>query len=65
MPAEKGREIYFEITAQGGVSKVTAIDPQTGTEVSVMGPANPAAREALKTAALRKLEYMLGKKKAP
>ena len=63
MPAKKGDEIYFEFIMQGGVLKATAIDPKTGTEVSVIGPANPTAREALKTAAARKLEFVLKKKR--
>ncbi|HVZ70474.1 MAG TPA: hypothetical protein VG891_13515 [Rhizomicrobium sp.] len=63
MPAKKGGEIYFEFTTQGSVLKATAIDPATGTEVSVVGPANPAARAALKTAAVRKLEFVLRKKR--
>lgn len=58
MPADKGDEIYFEFTMQGPVAKVTAIDPKTGTEVSVVGPASPGAREALKLTALRKLQFV-------
>jgi hypothetical protein len=58
MPAGKGDEIYFEFTMQGTVAKVTAIDPKTGTEVSVVGPASPSAREALKLTALRKLQFV-------
>jgi len=63
MPAQKGDEIYFEFTMQGNVLKATAIDPKSGTEVSVVGPANPSAREALKITAARKLEFVLKKKR--
>jgi hypothetical protein len=61
MPAGKG-EIYVEFVVQGSVVKVTAIDPVSGTEASVMGPAN-AARAALSEAAVRKLVYVLNRKK--
>lgn len=53
MPKGTGDEIYFEFAMQANVLKTTAIDPKTGTEVSVIGPASPAAREALKLAALQ------------
>jgi hypothetical protein len=64
MPAGKSGEIYFEFKIQGNVVKATAIDPTTGTEVSLAGPANPAAREALKAAAARKLVFVLKKKRS-
>ena len=54
MPKDKGDDIYFEFAMQGNVVKATAIDPKSGTEVSVIGPANPAAR---------KLDFMLKKKR--
>lgn len=63
MPKGAGDEIYFEFAMQGNVLKATAIDPKTGTEVSVVGPANPSAREALKLTALRKLQFVLKKKR--
>ena len=34
-----GGEIFVEFVVQGGFAKVTAIDPQAGTEASIMGPA--------------------------
>jgi hypothetical protein len=52
--------VYFELTRQGRYAKATAIDAETGTEVSVVGPAD-AADSILKANALRKLEFMLGK----
>lgn len=63
MPKGPGDEIYFEFAMQANVLKTTAIDPKTGTEVSVIGPASPVAREALKLAALRKLQFVLKKKR--
>jgi len=52
------REVYFEFTAIGNVVKVTAIDSQTGIEVSIMGPAN-AAQADLQQLALQKLKMRL------
>lgn len=56
-----GKEIYVEFRQQGNVVKVTAIDPGTGVEASVMGPAS-APRGPLSDAAVRKLQYVLKKK---
>jgi hypothetical protein len=56
-----GGEVYVEFVVQGGFMKATAIDPNTGTEASVMGPSG-AARAALADAAVRKLRYVLAKK---
>ncbi len=58
MPA--GGEVYVEFVVQGRVVKVTAIDPQSGTEASVLGPAG-ASRASLSDAAVRKLRYVLAK----
>ncbi|MGN6517701.1 MAG: DUF6898 family protein [Rhizomicrobium sp.] len=55
-----GSEIYIEFVVQGAVAKVTAIDPRTGTEASIIGPAS-ASRADLSQAAKRKLEYVLKK----
>jgi hypothetical protein len=41
--------------------KVTAVDPVSGTEVSIVGPAN-AGREYLSRTAVRKLQYVMAKK---
>ena len=60
MPPENG-EIYVEFIVQGGAVKVTAIDPRTGDEASVMGPSG-ASRAALSDAAVRKLRYVQQKK---
>ena len=40
--AEESREVYFEFIAIGATVKVVAIDAATGTEVTVVGPANAA-----------------------
>jgi hypothetical protein len=59
--SDDGREILIEIVILGGFAKVSAIDPVTGTEVSLMGPAN-ASRASLEAAALNKLDFVLKKK---
>ena len=56
-----GGEILVEFVVQGAFVKVTAIDPRSGIEVAVMGPAG-APRTALADAAARKLNYVLMKK---
>jgi len=52
------RDIYFEIQQIGQSMKVTAIDPLTLTEATIVGPASYST-EMLKRQALRKLEYLL------
>lgn len=52
--------IYIECIALGGLLKVTAIDPATGTEACVFGPSG--AREALTRTAVQKLAMVLKKK---
>ena len=53
-------EVIFEFHTIGGSVKVTAVDPETFTEVSIVGAAN-ASEELLRRTALRKLEYVLNK----
>lgn len=48
----------IEITRIGAYAKVAAVCPQTGTEVSVSGPAR-GADEMLTRTAIRKLEARL------
>jgi len=60
-PRPGQREVYVEFLLQGGFVKATAIDPATGVEASVMGPAS-APRAPLSAAAIRKLQYVLAKK---
>jgi hypothetical protein len=55
-------EYLIEIVTVGTFAKVSAVDPRSGTEVSVMGPAQ-ADRGSLKAAAVAKLEYVLKKTK--
>jgi hypothetical protein len=60
MRGPSGREIFIEIMTVGIFAKVSAIDSETGIEVSITGPAN-ADRETLEAAAVAKLEYVLKK----
>ncbi|HEX4026739.1 MAG TPA: hypothetical protein VHX18_03905 [Rhizomicrobium sp.] len=55
------REIFVEFVTLGNTVKATAIDPDTGLEASIVGPAN-APRSTLAEAARRKLEYVARKK---
>jgi hypothetical protein len=54
------REIFVEFVILGNSVKATAIDPDSGLEASVIGPAN-APRNAMADAARRKLEYVAKK----
>ena len=58
------REVYFEFVAIGNVVKVTAIDSQTGTEVSAMGPAS-SSKADLQQLALQKLKARLKRETPP
>jgi hypothetical protein len=55
------KEIYVEFIVLGNAVKATAIDPETGVEASVIGPAN-AAQTIMAQAARKKLEYVIKKK---
>jgi|SaaInlStandDraft_6_1057023.scaffolds.fasta_scaffold195688_2 hypothetical protein len=61
-PSEIGlREVLLEFHQVGKHLKVTAIDPDTGTEVSMV--ADPkVGRESLKRMATQKLVYVMDKK---
>jgi tRNA nucleotidyltransferase (CCA-adding enzyme) len=62
MSAERARrEVYFEFTVVGSVVKVTAIDSDTGLEVSIMGPAR-ASQAELERIALQKLKAQLARR---
>jgi len=63
-PEDTSQEVYFEFIVIGAVVKVVAIDAATGTEVSVMGPAN-AARSDLERLALGKLKARLAREANP
>jgi len=62
-PAMTGfREALIEFHRVGAYVKVSAVDPDTLTEVCIVG--DPAAGEAaLKSAAVRKLAYVLERRK--
>lgn len=52
------REVYFEFIAVGPQVKVTAVDAETGLEVSIVGPARASAAD-LERVALAKLRARL------
>ena len=56
------REVLFEFRRVGKFLKVTAIDPDTNIEVSMVG--NPRyGQEMLKRIATRKLVYVIAKRR--
>ncbi len=55
-------EVYFEFQQIGVYVKVTAIDPETLVEVSVTGAA-AASQQHLKQLALRRLQFVLAKRR--
>ena len=55
------KEIYVEFVVLGNAVKATAIDPETGDEASIVGPAS-APQSILAENARRKLEYVQKKK---
>lgn len=57
----QGREIIIEMLPVGQIMRVSAVDVQSTTEVTVQGPAN-AGKEILKRNAIKRLEYVLKKK---
>jgi GTP-binding protein EngB required for normal cell division len=60
MSEEEGYIIEFHRV--GNAVKVTAMDPATLTEVSMIGPSNAGDTE-LTRLVVRKLEYMLAKRR--
>lgn len=60
MTEPRTRELLIEIAQQGSFAKATVIDPLSGREASVVGPAS-APRAVLVEAARRKLGYLLKK----
>jgi hypothetical protein len=52
------REVILEFHRIGNAVKVTAVDAQTLVEISLVGPAT-SSKASLRTAALRKLDYVL------
>jgi hypothetical protein len=55
------REVILEFRTVGNSVKVTAVDPVTLIEVSIVG-ARSAGEEALKRTVLRKLDYVLSRR---
>jgi hypothetical protein len=62
MAEEPGKEVLLELYQIGNAVKVTAVDPETGIEVSIVGDPS-AGEEILKRTAIRKLEYVLRKRR--
>jgi hypothetical protein len=56
-------DIILEIRRIGNTQKVSAIDEETGTEVSFMAPAS-AAKVDIERLARAKLTYVINKKSA-
>lgn len=63
MPDGKGNEdgILIEFQQHGTSVKVTAVDPVSTVEVSIIGPAS-AGRMELARAAIKKLKFVLDRK---
>jgi hypothetical protein len=57
----QGREVIIEFFPLGRIVKVSAMDVQSLTEISIQGPAS-AGEEILKRNAMKRLEYVLRKK---
>jgi hypothetical protein len=64
MGEERNREVILEFYAIGNAVKVTAVDPETLVEVSIVGSPS-AGEELLRRTVLRKLEYVLSRRKGP
>ena len=63
-PSGLGREVLFEIAYVGNACKVTAIDAETGVEVSIVG--SPLmTKYSLKMNAMRKLARVLSHLEEP
>ena len=56
-------EVLIEMRRVGNSLRVAAIDPVSGTEVTMVVPSNAKISD-IKRIAARKLAYVLGKKKA-
>ena len=62
MPAGTLNEVIIEFQQIGNSVKVTAVDPESQIEVSIVGPSG-AGEEMLKRTAIRKLEYVIDKRR--
>ena len=56
------REVLFEFIVHGNFVKVVAVDPDTNTEVAIVGDRR-LTRQELELAAIKKLNYVLKKGK--
>jgi len=63
MPAED-EEFLIEFQRVGAFVKVSALDPKTGQEASIVGSPQTSERE-LTRVAVQKLRYVLAKKATP
>ena len=62
-PIENLSRVYFELIRIGNSVKVSAIDPTTNIEVSIVGSPHVGI-EALKRVAIRKLSYVIRKQRS-
>lgn len=62
MSDEAGREVLIEMYQVGNSVKVTAVDPETLVEVSIVGSPS-LGEEMLKRNAINKLLYVLRKRR--
>ena len=56
-------EVLFEFTRVGNAIRVVAIDPESGTEIVMVG-APGYSKEHLKRLAMRKLAYAIAKRQS-
>lgn len=61
MPDGVPQDYLIEFVRIGASVKVSAIDPATGTEASIIGPANMSEAQLAKNA-INKLRYVLARK---
>lgn len=62
MAGPRKKEVLLEFHPIGNAVKVTAVDPDTLTEVSIVG-SRTAGEEILRRTAINKLNYVLEKKR--
>jgi hypothetical protein len=60
MSERGGREVLIELMQVGNAVRVTAVDPVTGTEVTIVGSPSDG-EDVLKRNAVNKLNYVLRK----
>ncbi len=63
-PRGQGGEVFIEFVPVGALVKVNAVDPATGTEVSIMASAS-VTQDVLARVAGNKLRYVLEKQENP